>query len=61
MSAALAPRWRLGRTLLALLREWKSRELERRELARLSERELRDFSISRSEAYAEMRKPFWRG
>jgi uncharacterized protein YjiS (DUF1127 family) len=61
MSAVLVPRWRVGRTLLALLREWQRRDLERRELARLSERELRDFRMSPSEAYAEMRKPFWRG
>ena len=60
MSAVLSARWRFGRTLLALLREWKRRALERRELARLSEPELRDFRMSRSEAYAEIRKPFWR-
>ena len=60
MSVAIFPRWRFGRALLAMLREWKRRNLERGELARLEDRELRDFRMSRSEAFLEIRKPFWR-
>jgi uncharacterized protein YjiS (DUF1127 family) len=40
---------------------WKRRRQERSELARLSDRELYDFGASRSDAMAELRKPFWRG
>lgn len=55
-----ARRWRFRQRLLAPLREWRRRDLERWELACLSERELRDFRVSRGEAFAEIRKPFWR-
>lgn len=67
MSAAISLSWqgrlgflRLGRTLAATLRTWRQRARERRELARLSEAELRDFGASSSEAFAEAHKPFWR-
>ena len=46
--------------VLALLRLWLKRARERRELAQLSTCELRDFGVSRGEAIAEARKPFWR-
>jgi uncharacterized protein YjiS (DUF1127 family) len=39
---------------------WHRRNRERRELMRLSERELRDFGIGRSDAIVEAGKPFWR-
>jgi uncharacterized protein YjiS (DUF1127 family) len=54
---------RLGRMLravVALLRAWRQRDQERRELARLTDRELRDIRVSRSEAIDEASKPFWR-
>ena len=46
--------------LLATLRTWRRRALERSALARLDERELRDIGINRIEALAEIRKPLWR-
>jgi len=44
----------------ATLRLWHRRSRERQELARLSERELRDMRVSSSEIYWEIRQPFWR-
>jgi uncharacterized protein YjiS (DUF1127 family) len=43
-----------------LLYLWRRRARERSELCRLSERELRDFRVSRLEAIGEAMKPFWR-
>jgi uncharacterized protein YjiS (DUF1127 family) len=43
-----------------LLAIWSRRLEGRAELARLTERELRDIGISRSDVWAETRKPFWR-
>ena len=45
---------------VALLRAWRRRARERAELGRLSDRELRDFGVSRGEAIAEAAKPVWR-
>jgi uncharacterized protein YjiS (DUF1127 family) len=45
---------------LATLGLWRRRISERRQLARFSERELRDIGISTATRYAELRKPFWR-
>lgn len=39
---------------------WYRRIDERRTLASLSTRELRDFGANRSEAMEEYQKPFWR-
>jgi uncharacterized protein YjiS (DUF1127 family) len=39
---------------------WQSRAEERYQLAELDDRALKDLGISRSEALAESRKPFWR-
>ena len=44
---------------LARLAEWQQRSAGRRELMNLTERDLRDIGISRSEAEAEANKPFW--
>jgi uncharacterized protein YjiS (DUF1127 family) len=44
----------------ATLRLWQRRSRERQELARLSERELRDLRASSSEIWWEIRQPFWR-
>jgi uncharacterized protein YjiS (DUF1127 family) len=38
---------------------WRHRMGERRELAMLNNRELKDCGISREKAQAEIRKPFW--
>ncbi len=39
---------------------WRRRAHERRELAKLDHRSLRDLGISPSEAQFEVNKPFWR-
>jgi uncharacterized protein YjiS (DUF1127 family) len=49
----------LQKRLLAILREWQRRIHERRELAGLSELELRDIGYP-AEIEAEKSKPFWR-
>jgi len=42
------------------LRLWRKRRLERRELARWSERDLHDVGLSWSDVVREAEKPFWR-
>ncbi len=44
----------------AVLLTWHQRQRQRRELARLTERELHDVGLSWSEAAYEIGKPFWR-
>lgn len=39
---------------------WRERARYRRELARMSERELSDIGVSRSQIADEVNKPFWR-
>ena len=39
---------------------WLARQRQRRRLAELTRAELEDIGISRGEALAEARKPFWR-
>jgi uncharacterized protein YjiS (DUF1127 family) len=48
------------RHLWATLAAWRRRSRERRELLTLSDTEMRDFGIGRSEAIHEASKPFWR-
>jgi uncharacterized protein YjiS (DUF1127 family) len=55
--AALAARARRFRALLAL---WRARTRERRMLAALDERLLRDIGVTRLDAAYECDKPFWR-
>ncbi len=38
---------------------WKKRAQERRQLAALDERMLRDIGLTRADAFQECRKPFW--
>ena len=38
---------------------WRARARDRQELARLSDRMLRDIGITRLDAERELRKPFW--
>ena len=47
---------RLRRTV----RRWRDRHDERKALAQLTDRELRDFGMSHWEAVHEATKPFWR-
>jgi uncharacterized protein YjiS (DUF1127 family) len=42
-------------------REWRQRDRDRAELARLSEGELHDIGVTSAERWAEINKPFWRG
>ncbi len=46
--------------LIAILRRWHERARQRRQLAQLDDDRLRDIGISREQALAEARKPFWR-
>ena len=46
---------------IELVEGWLQRARERRELARLGDRDLRDFGASFGDRVAELRKPFWRG
>jgi uncharacterized protein YjiS (DUF1127 family) len=57
------PRWRtiaagLGDALI-MLTEWQERSRQRRQLAGLSDRDLRDFGASRADAIHEAGKRFW--
>jgi uncharacterized protein YjiS (DUF1127 family) len=45
--------------MLALVRIWRERRRARRQLAAMSERELQDIGICRSEIAHEIGKPFW--
>jgi uncharacterized protein YjiS (DUF1127 family) len=49
----------LGR-VRGLLRLWRRRMRESRELSLMSDRELRDMNVSRYEVEHAARKPFWR-
>jgi uncharacterized protein YjiS (DUF1127 family) len=54
-------RWRLilG-SIVATLRDWRRRSVERSELARLDARTLRDIGVDPGVVNYEMRQPFWR-
>ena len=62
--APFAP-WIARPALLARLWQrlvlWRRRAVERKELATLTPRELRDIGLSRVDAIGEIDKPFWRG
>jgi uncharacterized protein YjiS (DUF1127 family) len=47
------------KVLLGRILEWQQRAAGRRQLMRLTERDLNDIGISRSQARAEASKPFW--
>lgn len=46
--------------MLASVRVWRERRRTRRQLAAMSERELRDIGIYWSDIASEIGKPFWR-
>ena len=46
--------------LRRLVQLWGRRIRDRKELAHLDERELRDIGMTRAALYDELRKPFWR-
>lgn len=45
--------------LHAIVLEWQTRTRGRRELARLTDREIRDLGYSTCDVRAEILKPFW--
>jgi uncharacterized protein YjiS (DUF1127 family) len=49
-----------ARGMRGVLREWWRRKNDRRELARLDERMLRDIGLTRFDVDYEINKPFWR-
>lgn len=57
--ASTGPRVRAR--LRRALRRWRDRHDQRTTLAQLTDRELRDFGMSRWDAAHEAAKPFWRG
>jgi uncharacterized protein YjiS (DUF1127 family) len=57
-AGGLAPA--LVEALLAFAREWRERRYGRYRLAAMSERELQDIGICRSDIAFEIGKPFWR-
>ncbi len=48
-----------GFNIFELLKRWIDRQHQRRQLARLDARLLRDMGISHEQWLAEIRKPFW--
>jgi len=50
----------LMRRTLDLIVEWRARGRERRELASLDDRSLRDMGLDRASVWAECEKPWWR-
>jgi uncharacterized protein YjiS (DUF1127 family) len=48
-----------SKALLGRIVEWHNRAAGRRQLMKLTERDLRDIGISRTQAQAEASKPFW--
>ncbi len=59
-AAAAAPA-RLLRGAVETLLAWQHRAAERQQLAALSDYDLKDVGLTRSDAIAEAEKPFWRG
>jgi len=57
--------WRMGRVLalgaVDLVHVWRIRRHVRRVLKDFTDLELKDIGLSRTEARAEISKPFWRG
>jgi len=47
------------RSMLSRLAEWRERHEQRKTLAAMNERMLKDVGISRSDAIRESSKPFW--
>jgi uncharacterized protein YjiS (DUF1127 family) len=52
---------RLIRALLARLRYWHRRSIQRAELAALDDRMLKDIGLTRADVQREINKPFWQG
>jgi uncharacterized protein YjiS (DUF1127 family) len=52
--------WGLVKQVGETLHIWRDRVRERRELARFTDRELRDVGLTWSDIALEVKKPFWR-
>ena len=50
----------LFRTLFDLIVEWNERSQQRRRLAEMGPRMLKDIGISTTDVWQEVNKPFWR-
>lgn len=50
---------KLARNVLVVVRAWHERNRTRHRLAELDDRTLHDIGLTRAEALAESRKPFW--
>lgn len=50
----------LFRSLLDLILEWQDRSQQRRRLAEMGPRMLKDIGLSRADVWQEVHKPFWR-
>lgn len=57
---AAASRTGVFARVAATVREWQRHAEEQGELARLSDRELRDMGASSADVWREVRQPFWR-
>lgn len=57
-AALILGRWSSG--VVRLMARWHRLAYERRLLASLDDRMLRDIGVTRSDAETESRKPFWR-
>jgi uncharacterized protein YjiS (DUF1127 family) len=49
------------KTITRVVSLWHERARQRRHLARLDDRALRDIGVDRASAHFEASKPFWRG
>jgi len=59
IDALFARAFAARKVVLRRIAEWQERVAGRRELMTLTDRELHDIGITRSEAEAEASKPFW--
>lgn len=59
-AATARPKQPALQRLVLLIRLWIERSRQRRELAALSDYQLRDIGLSRADAHWEYSKPFWR-
>jgi len=50
----------IAQSALMLMRLWRARRRDRRQLAVMSERELQDMGICRADIADEIGRPFWR-
>ena len=56
----LKPQSGLLARILEMLATWHDRSVQRRTLAGLSDYQLHDMGLSRSQVFHEIEKPFWR-